>query len=69
MFQTREVLIPELEELKEKLNTARDQLDTTEPLSWRKHTNFTNRAGSLVGGLSREYQTEMCTMVSHMTVT
>ncbi|XP_064390320.1 cap-specific mRNA (nucleoside-2'-O-)-methyltransferase 2-like [Halichondria panicea] len=62
MFQTREVLIPELEELKEKLNTARDQLDTTEPLSWRKHTNFTNRAGSLVGGLSREYQTEMCTM-------
>ena len=69
MFQKRDGLLPELEELKEKLNTARDQLDTTEQSSWRKHTNFTNRAGSLVGGLSREYQTEMCTMVSHVTVT
>ncbi len=62
MFRPRGNVIPELEELKKKLNSARDLLGTTESSLWRKHTHFTNRAGSLIETL-KEFQPEMCTMV------
>ena len=67
MFQPKNKVMPELQDLKERLNQAKDQLNTTEPISWNKHTNFTNRAGSVVFGLKRDYETEMCTMVGHVT--
>lgn len=68
MFQPRDRLLPECQRMKEELNAARDRLNETEPISWSKHTSFTNRAGSLVGGLKREFQPEMSTMVCHVIV-
>ena len=50
-------------EIKKKLNELKSRLDEVEPVSWSRHTHFTNRSGIVVPAVRRDFEPEMCTQV------
>ena len=60
-FKSELFEVPRLLEVKRQLNETKSKLNTKELLSWHKHTNFTNRAGLVIGALRRDFSPELCT--------
>ena len=61
VFREESFKIPDLIDLKKRLNSTKSKLDSKDMLSWHKYTNFTNRAGEITFMLRKEFQPEMCT--------
>lgn len=61
MLKEKPFSVSELLDVKAQLNATKEKLDSKEITSWHKHTNFTNRSGTVVPKLRSDCQPEMCT--------
>ncbi|CAG9461865.1 unnamed protein product [Pedinophyceae sp. YPF-701] len=62
LFTAPAFAVPDMMDLKKRLNETKDKLDTKDISVWGKHTTFTNRAGDVVRRLRQSVAPEMCTI-------
>ena len=54
-------IVPELQDLKKRLNELKDKLSDKEIAEWHNHTQFTNLAGNIVQDVRQVIRPELCT--------
>ncbi|XP_065837285.1 cap-specific mRNA (nucleoside-2'-O-)-methyltransferase 2-like isoform X2 [Oscarella lobularis] len=60
-IEIKSSILPEMSELKERLNDIKSKLNDKEPFKWRQHTKNLNRAGKIVKALKDSIKPELCT--------
>ncbi|KAH9383856.1 hypothetical protein HPB48_025626 [Haemaphysalis longicornis] len=53
--------LPSLQQMKAELNTTKSLLNEMEPIAWRRHTTWTNRAGSVMHKVRQSASPELLT--------